>query len=86
MKKYSRPRPIALSGIQPPASVRFLLTRVMREIITRGIIDEYLDHERGDIYTVDIEKLRIVIGKAMAISHRMGYSQGKDEMQTRRNP
>lgn len=83
MKHDKRPNPISRSAIQVPAGVRFLLTRVMREILTLGAIEEYRDQERGDVYTVDLEKLRIVIGKGMAISHRMGYSQGRDEMQTR---
>lgn len=79
MKKYSRPRPIAQSALQLPAGVRFLLTRVMREILASGTI-----LMRGDqSATVDLEKLRIVIGKGMAISHRMGLSAGRDEMQTR---
>ena len=78
MKKYTRPSPIAQSAIQPPASVRFLLTRVMREILSNGAIEQFPDHERGDVYTVSLEKLRIVIGKGMAISHRMGYSLGHD--------
>jgi hypothetical protein len=77
--KWTRPHPIATSPIQPPAGVRFLLTRVMREILTHGAIENFPDQERGDVYTVDLEKLRIVIGKAMAISHRMGMSAGRDE-------
>ena len=74
MKKYSRPRPIAQSALQLPAGVRFLLTRVMREILTGGpilTVAAVTEH-------VDLEKLRIVIGKAMAISYRMGYSAGHD--------
>jgi hypothetical protein len=76
----SRPRPISSSALQPPAPVRFLLTRVMREILASGTI-----LMRGDqSATVDLDKLRIVIGKGMAIAHRMGVSAGRDEMQSRR--
>jgi hypothetical protein len=84
MNKYSRPRPISQSSLQTPASVRFLLTRVMREILTGGTIEQFPDQERGDVYIVNLEKLRIVISKGMTISHRMGVSVGRDEMQSRR--
>lgn len=82
----SRPRPISRSTLQMPASVQFLLTRLMREVITGGSIETFPDHERGDVFIVDLEKLRIVIGRGMTISHRMGMSAGRDEMQTRRKP
>jgi hypothetical protein len=58
----------------------------MREIHTGGSLGEFPDHERGDVFIVDLEKLRIVIGKGMAIAHRMGVSVGRDEMQSRRRP
>jgi hypothetical protein len=64
-------------------AVRFLLDRVMRELLTRGTFQPLIDHERGDVYYVDIARLRIVIGKGMALAHRVGIGAGEARVETR---
>jgi len=62
--------------------VMFLTEQVMREILTQGVIEEYRDQERGDIFIVDVAKLRIVIGKALAMARRNGINERTDKGDT----
>lgn len=64
-----RPGHIATSNVEVPESIRILGRRVMTEILTRGAI-KAAPVPLG--FEVDLEKLRIVILKALSIAHRMG--------------
>ena len=71
MSKTKRPSPISASNIDIPASIRFLSLRVMKELVTSGAVTNYV--------ISDMEKLRIVITKGMAIAHRIGVGVGQSE-------
>lgn len=58
-------KPIHDSLIEIPEACRFLTKRVMDELLRTGIIMQ-------PSHDVDLAKLRIVIGKALAIAYRMG--------------
>ena len=68
-----RPSPISVSNIEIPPSIRFLVERVMKELLISGIVVT----RQPDAGEVDLVKLRIVIMKAMAIAHRIGTGQAK---------
>jgi len=71
--KTKRPSPISASNIEIPASIRFLSMRVMKELTMSAI---HKEAPIGLSYEVDLEKLRIVIMKGMAIAHRIGVGVG----------
>ncbi len=73
--KTRRPSPISASNIEIPASIRFLVSRVMKELVTSGTVVI----RQPDTGEVDLEKLRIVIMKGMAIAHRIGVGVGHAE-------
>lgn len=64
--------PISQSATKVTPPVQFLLKRVMQEIMVNGTIPTV-----ESIRHIDLEKLRIVIGKGMAIAYRMGERQAR---------
>lgn len=63
----------------PTNAIRSLHARVMKEVIVGGAISMHSTFPGGIVYShIDLEKLRIVMLKAMAIAYRIGHAAGKD--------